>query len=169
MSKTCSFQSSNAFLFYRRLHSEDLYIDIVILKTKKTFWHHALLFLLWATILYFLCNKWASELHDVHNARPRDPANITTGQNFLFWSLHSWKSNWCQNKKYGDSNAGNLQRVPYSKRALLEEITMYIASVFKVLQSCNARWFARKFYVTDHSPSAMSSCHRAFAVVRTSS
>jgi len=31
--------------------------------------------------------------------------NITTGQNFLFWSLHSWKSNWCQNKKFGDSKA----------------------------------------------------------------
>jgi len=24
--------------------------------------------------------------------------NITTGQNFLFWSLHSWESNWYQNK-----------------------------------------------------------------------
>jgi len=31
--------------------------------------------------------------------------NITTGQNFMFWSLYSWKSNWYQNKKYGDSKA----------------------------------------------------------------
>jgi len=46
---------------------------------------------------------------------------------------------------------------------------VYVASVFKVLQSCDARWFAGSFYVTDHSSSAMSSCHKAFAVVRTSS
>jgi len=71
--------------------------------------------------------------------------NFTTGRNFLFWSLHSWKSNWCQNKKYGDSKAGYLQRVSYSKRAWLEEITMYIASVFKVLQSCSARWSPESF------------------------
>ena len=62
--------------------------------------------------------------------------NITTGKNFLFWSLHSSKLNWYQNKKYGDSKADYLQRVPYSKRALLEESTVNIASVFKVLQSC---------------------------------
>jgi len=95
--------------------------------------------------------------------------NFATGQNFLFWSLHSWKSNSCQNKKHGDSKAGYLQRVSYSKSAWLEEITIYIASVFKVLQSCSARWFARKFYVTDNSSSAMSSCHKTLAVVRTSS
>jgi len=31
--------------------------------------------------------------------------NITTGQNFPFWSLHCSKSNWCQIKKYNDSSA----------------------------------------------------------------
>ena len=46
---------------------------------------------------------------------------------------------------------------------------MYIASVLKLLQSCDARWFAGKLYVKDHSSSAMSSCHKALAVVRTSS
>jgi len=40
-----------------------------------------------------------------------------------------------------------------------------MASVFKVLQSCDARWFAGKSYVTDHSSSAVSSRHKAFAVV----
>ena len=64
--------------------------------------------------------------------------NITTGQNFLFWSLHSWELNWYQNKRYGDSKANYLQRVPYPKRALLEEDMVYVASVFKVLQSCGA-------------------------------
>jgi len=65
--------------------------------------------------------------------------NITTGQNFLFWSLHSWKSDGCQNKNYSDSKADHLQRVTYSKRVLLEERMMiYVASVFKVLQSCDA-------------------------------
>jgi len=29
----------------------------------------------------------------------------TTGQNFILWSLHIWKSNWCQNKKHGNSKA----------------------------------------------------------------
>ena len=77
--------------------------------------------------------------------------NITTGQNFLFWSLHSWKSNSYQNKKYGDSKADYLQRFPYSKRALLEESIVSIASAFKVLQSCDAGKLAGKFYVTDHS------------------
>jgi len=49
------------------------------------------------------------------------PQNITTNQNFLVWSLHSWELNWHQNKKYGDSKGDFLQRDPYSKRALLEE------------------------------------------------
>jgi len=58
-----------------------------------------------------------------------------------------------------------IRNVGYSKRALLEESLMCIESVFKVVQSCDARWFAGKFYVTDHS----SSYHKALAVVRTSS
>jgi len=44
-----------------------------------------------------------------------------------------------------------------------------MASVFKVLQSCDARWFSRKFYVTDHSSIVMSSCHKYLAVFGTSS
>jgi len=56
--------------------------------------------------------------------------NITTGQNVLVWSLHSWKSDWSQYKKYSDSKAHYLQRVPYSKRGLLEESVIYVASVF---------------------------------------
>ena len=59
--------------------------------------------------------------------------NITTNQNFLFWSLHSWELNWHQNKKYGDSKGDSLQKDPYSKRALLEEGMINVASVFKVL------------------------------------
>ena len=70
--------------------------------------------------------------------------NITTGRNSLFWSLHSWKSDGCQNKKYGDSKADYLQRDPYSKPALLEESMIYAASVFKVLQSCDAGMACRK-------------------------
>jgi len=46
---------------------------------------------------------------------------------------------------------------------------MYIASAFKVLQSCDAGSIAGKFYITDHSSSAVCSCHKAFAVVRTNS
>jgi len=46
---------------------------------------------------------------------------------------------------------------------------MYIASVFKVLQSCDAGRLAGKFYVTNHLSSAMSSCHKTLAVVPTSS
>ena len=48
------------------------------------------------------------------------PQNITTNQNFLFWSLHSLESNCYQNKRYSDLK-GALQRDPCSKRALLEE------------------------------------------------
>ena len=43
-----------------------------------------------------------------------------------------------RNKRYGDSKAGDLQRLPYSKRALSEESVIYVAIVFKVLQSCDA-------------------------------
>jgi len=74
--------------------------------------------------------------------------NISTNQNFLFLSLHSLESNWCQSKKYGDSKADNLQRVPYSKRALLEERMINAASFFKILQSCDAGTTCRKSYVT---------------------
>ena len=69
--------------------------------------------------------------------------NITTNQNFLFWSLHSLESNCYQNKRYGDSK-GALQRDPCSKRALLEERVIYVAIVFKVLQSCDADIACRK-------------------------
>jgi len=70
--------------------------------------------------------------------------NITTNQNFLFWSLHSWELNWHQNKKYGDSKGDSLQKDPYSKRALLEEGMINVASVFKVLQSCGAGMACQK-------------------------
>jgi len=77
--------------------------------------------------------------------------NITTSQNFLFWSLHSWKSDGYHNKNQGDSKADHLQSVPYSKRALLEEGMIYVASVFKVLQSCDSGMACRKVL-----------CHRPF-------
>jgi len=62
----------------------------------------------------------------------------------------------------------DLQRVPYSKRALFVESIVYIASVFKVLQSCDAGRHDGKFYVTDHFSGAISSCHKASAVICTS-
>ena len=40
-----------------------------------------------------------------------------------------------RNEWYGDSKAEDLQRLPYSKRALLKEAMFIIAIVFKVLQS----------------------------------
>ena len=46
--------------------------------------------------------------------------------------------------KYGDSKADYLQRVPYSKRALLEESMINAACVFKVLQSCGVGMACRK-------------------------
>ena len=70
--------------------------------------------------------------------------NTTTNQNFLVWSLHSWELNWHQNKKYGDSEGDLLQRVPYPKRALLEESMINVTSVFEVLQSCRAGAVCRK-------------------------
>jgi len=82
--------------------------------------------------------------------------------------LINGKSNWRQNK-YGDCSIDQLSRVPPSMRTLSEESIRYITSVFQVLQSCDARRLAGKFYVTDHSSNVMSSCHKAFAVVRTSS
>jgi len=51
----------------------------------------------------------------------------------------------------------------------MEEIIFYIANVFKVLQSCDARKFPGKFHVTLHWSSAMSSCHKAVMLVRPSS
>ena len=70
--------------------------------------------------------------------------NITTNQNFLFWSLHSLESNCYQNKRYGDSKGDSLQKVPYPKRALLEEAMINVTCVFKVLQSCRAGAVCRK-------------------------
>ena len=54
---------------------------------------------LWDIKLYFCCNKWVNELHSANNAKPTS-RNVTTSQNFLFWSLHSSKSTWCRNKYY---------------------------------------------------------------------
>jgi len=69
------------------------------------------------------------------------PQTITTNQNFLFWSLHSLESNCYQNKSYGDSKAEDLQRLPYSKRALLKESVIYVASVFKTCKAaCGYRF-----------------------------
>jgi len=66
---------------------------------------------------------------------------------------------------YGDSKGDFLQRDPYSKRALLEESMINVASVFKVLQSCGAGMACRKSS-QDFSSSALFSCHEACAVVR---
>jgi len=57
-----------------------------------------------------------------------------------------------------------IRNVRHWKRGI-----MSIASVFNVLQSCDAGRLAGKFYVTDQSSSATSSCHKALVVVRTSS
>ena len=40
-----------------------------------------------------------------------------------------------RNEWYGDSKAEDLQRLPYSQRALLKEAMFIVAIVFKVLQS----------------------------------
>jgi len=61
--------------------------------------------------------------------------NIITGQNLLFWLLHSWESNWYQKQKVRRFEGRLLQRVPYSKRALLEESEIYITSVFKTCKA----------------------------------
>ena len=95
-----------------------------------------------------LTSFWRSFLflHRVLLSTVQGPAasrTITTGQNFLFWSLHSLESNSYQNKRYGDSK-GALQRDPCSKRALLEENVIYATIVFKVLQSCDAGIACRK-------------------------
>jgi len=44
--------------------------------------------------------------------------NIITGQNFLVWSLHTWKS--IHSRKKVRRFEGRLSESPYSKRALLE-------------------------------------------------
>jgi len=69
--------------------------------------------------------------------------NITTGQNFLFWSLHSLESNCYQNKSTRFEDRLSAES-PYSKRALLEESMINVACVFKVLQSCGADAACRK-------------------------
>jgi len=102
-------------------------------------------------------------------ARPSDNANHYHRSEFSVLITSQLKIKLIPEQKCGDSKAGYLQRVPYSKHELLEESIVYIASVFKVLQSCDADRFTGKFCVTDHSSSTMSSCHEAFAVVRTSS
>ena len=50
----------------------------------------------------------------------------------------------CQNRKYGDSKPNYLQRLPCSKRALLKEGVVKIASAFKVLHSCDAGMACQK-------------------------
>jgi len=58
---------------------------------------------------------------------------------------------------------------PYVLVHIVGPLAATIASVFKVLQSCNAGRLAGQFYVTDHSSNSMSSCHKDLAMVRTSS
>jgi len=65
--------------------------------------------------------------------------------------------------------ADYLQRVPYSKRALLEENIVNNNKCFYGSANLRCRKLAGKFDVAYHSSSAMFSCHKAFAVVRTSS
>jgi len=60
--------------------------------------------------------------------------NITTGQNFLFWSFHSWELNWYQNKVTAIRRQ-KICRVPYPKRALLKETEIYVTSVFKTCKA----------------------------------
>jgi len=70
---------------------------------------------------------------------------------FCFWSLHSWKSNWYQNKSTAIRrqiicNESLIRNLRYWKRSII-----YIASVVNILQSCDAGRLVGRFYVTDNS------------------
>ena len=87
--------------------------------------------------------------------------NITTGQNFLFWSLHSWELNWHENKKYGDSKGGFCRETLIRNVRCWKRDMVYVTSVFKVLQSCGASTaLAGKCYITSFSSSAMCAVTR---------
>jgi len=149
-----NFSSRNFVVLHDRQSATSTFSDLLNWKPKacvvdptgqgsKTFWgcncsfwslNYVLVLLLtsfWRSFL-FLCRVLLSTVQG-----QAAPQNITTNQNFLFWSLHSLESNCYQNKRYSDSK-GALQRDPCSKRALLEEGVIYLAIVFKVLQSCDA-------------------------------
>ena len=170
MRKNCSFQSSIVFLVCRRLHSKELSIH--------TYWNCHLEWLrniscivLYCSYikLYFRCNKWSNELHNVNSARPSGLAKYYHRSEPPVLITSRLKIKLILEQKVrrfeGRLSAESLIRnVRYWKRGII-----YIASVFKVLQSCDAGRLAGKFYVADHSSSAMSSCHKAFAVFRASS
>jgi len=116
----------------------------------------------------FATKKSANELHNANSAKLF--AKYTTGYDFLLLSLHSSMSNLCQNENYGDSKANKLKRVRYSSGTLIEESVIYNAMVF---HSCVPKgtkvhgWRSRHMSLVKGS--RLSSCHKAFAVVRTSS
>jgi len=89
------------------------HIKIVILTNKKYFLHRALL------------QRKAK--------RPREilpPIRAFCFDHFTVENQINTRNEW-----YGDSKAEDLQRLPYSKRALLKEAMFIVAIVFKVLQS----------------------------------
>jgi len=93
--------------------------------------------------------------------------NITTGQNFLFWSLHSWESNWYQNegtaiRKQTICRDSLIRNVRYWKRAKFTQQVFLSPAMLR----CG---YSLPDLTSQDLSSAMSSCHEAFAVVGTRS
>jgi len=72
--------------------------------------------------------------------------NVAPVRTFCFDHFTVEKSNCCQNKKYGDSKADQLQRAPFSKRMFLDKRIYYVA--IQVVQTCIARILPGKFDVS---------------------
>ena len=71
-----------------------------------------------------------------------------------------------RNEWYSDSKAEDLQRLPYSKRALLKEAMFIVAIVFKVLQSGVGVAWRKKLRHKIINQACCLFCHKAFAVFR---
>ena len=150
--KNCYFQRSIVFLFVVDFILRSFlftHIEIVILTTKKYFLHRALLFSLWVVKLYFCCSEWANELHNVNSARPSGLAKYYHRSELSVLITSQLKIKLIPEQKVRRFEGKPSAERPYSKRALLEEGIVYIASVFKVLQGCDVRWFAGKFCIKD--------------------
>jgi len=121
-------------------------------KDPHTFWGCNCSFWSWNCVpVLLLTSFWRSFLflHSVLLSTVQGqvaPQHITTGQNFLFWLLHSSESNCYQNKNYGDLKitATLSAERPLFEMCVIGRDLIYVASVFKVLQSCDAGIACRK-------------------------
>ena len=138
-------------------------------KDPHTFWGCNCSFWSWNCVpVLLLTSFWRSFLflHSVLLSTVQGqvaPQHITTGQNFLFWLLHSSESNCYQNKNYGDLKitATLSAERPLFEMCVIGRDLIYVASVVK---TCNAAVRVSPAGKTsqDFPSSALFSCHEVW-------